>query len=191
MHTSKIHSQSLSSSLLLLVAIITVATLIRDSYGITTLSTEDNFTIGFYNETNPTISFVSVTEEIISNFTKDDTKIGGFRMFFHGEEGTAPLDTNLLTNGNLTTSSRGWGGSYTFVENGGRDGKGAICLTSEKIAFQTYDFSKIEEDSFGIRVSGWSKADGVSGVEDSDYSMYLEVTYNDGSVVDDISVNVI
>lgn len=177
-----------SSALLLLLAAVA-----GRSRGLYSLSTEDNFTIGFYNETNPTISFVSSTDEIISNLTEgteEETNRGGFRLFFHDEEGTAPLDTNLLTNGNLTTMPQGWEGSYTYVESGGRDGKGAICLTNGKIAFQKYDLSKLEEEPFGIRVSGWSKAEGVSGLEDSGYSLYLEVTYNDGEVAKDISANV-
>lgn len=177
-----------SSALLLLLTAVA-----GRSHGLSPLATEDNFTIGFYNETNPTISFVSNTDEIISNLTEgteEETNRGGFRLFFHGEEGSAPLDMNLLTNGNLTTTSLGWEGSYTYVENGGRDGKGAICLSSEKIAFQKYDLSTLDEEPFGIRVSGWSKADGVSGLEDTDYSLNMEVTYTDGTVVKDIAASV-
>ena len=181
----------ISSTLLLpLLLLLLAAAFVGQSHGLSPLSTEDNFTIGFYNETNPTISFVSSADDVISNLTEgteEETNRGGFRLFFHGEEGTAPLDTNLLANGNLTTSSQGWEGSYTYVENGGRDGKGAICLTSEKIAFQRHSFSELDEEPFGIRVSGWSKADGVSGLEDSDYSLYLEVTYSDDTVAKDIA----
>lgn len=157
------------------------------SQGIQPLTTEDGFGFVFSGDKDPSISGVSIDG---SSLSESLTTKGGFRLKFIGEEPSVTLSDNIIQNGDLTTSSAGWTESGTFEKGAGRDGTGAISLSLNDRSRQDFRFNESNENSYGIRLSGWSKAVGVDGVEDKGYSLYMDILYKDGTPDWGVTVNV-
>lgn len=97
--------------------------------------------------------------------------------------------TNLLKNGcfdedNLWNSWQKYESGFSIVTGEGRDGTTCIYLTNNKPevksgASQTLTLDQLQP--VPIIISGWSKAENVSGTADSGYSIYVDILYNDGT----------
>lgn len=148
------------------------------SYGIQPLTTKDGFGFVFSGDSDPSISAVTIDGSSVSESL--DNK-GGFRLNFIGEDSSTAMSDSVITNGDLTTSASGWNNKGTFNAAGGRDGTGAVCLSTGQYAYQTFRFNESNKNSYGVKISGWSKAENVNGNEDHDYSLYMDVSYMDGS----------
>ena len=73
---------------------------------------------------------------------------------------------------------------YDLAAGAGRDGETAIFCRNETAgrrrgASQTVELN--QATPVPLRVSGWSRAAGVSGGGSSDYSVYVDLTYQDGT----------
>ncbi len=99
---------------------------------------------------------------------------------------------NLLVNGDLERRAdgklAGWGGweaGYEPAPGGGRDGSlGAVCERRQETepgrgVAQTVVLNQTRPAP--ILVEGWSRAEGVSGSSDVDYSLYCDLVYTDGT----------
>lgn len=150
------------------------------------LVTEDGFGLTFSGENDPSISSVTIDGASVSGSAEK----GGFKLSFVGED-TLTIGNNLLANGAIEDST-GWSfkDSAAFNEGSGRDGGLAICITPGGRAYQSIKFSSDENNIFGFRISGWSKADNANGEPDSGYSLYMDVAYADGTRYYGLSVNV-
>src|SRR6185436_11417254 len=107
--------------------------------------------------------------------------------------GWAAPDERIENGGFDAREPAPWGisGTGTRLAPGeGRDGSQALtCIPAERGAsagaFQTV---KIDQPrSFPLRVSAWSRAEGVDGSPDSDYALYVSVEYADGSRLERVS----
>ena len=147
------------------------------SNALDSLVTDDGFGLTFGGENDPRVSGVTVDGTSVSG----NAEKGGFNLFFVGED-SVTLGTDLLTNGGIENET-GWRfKDYAeFKENAGRNGKGAICLTPGGRAYQTVKFSGDNNKPFGLRIAGWSKATDADGEVDDGYSLYVDITYADGS----------
>lgn len=101
--------------------------------------------------------------------------------------------TALLINGSFdersskaTNAWRGWKNGFQVVENEGRDGSSAIvCFRKESDgeygAGQTLPLDRT--NTAPIIISGWSRAEDVSGSSDGGYSLYADIVFTDGSTL--------
>lgn len=84
-------------------------------------------------------------------------------------------------------TATGWsafGSGYAIDETGGRLGGRALKLVNPTVggAFGAYQVVTLSQTSAkSVYYSGWSKADTVAGSQDSDYSVYIDVAYADGT----------
>lgn len=166
------------SQRLFAVATLFITLSITTTFGIKPLTTRDGFGLTFTDDNNPTIAGVTINGLSASGGVSEK---GGFKLAFAGEEPTVELSESIIKNGDFTTSSTGWNGNGVFEEGAGRDGTGAVCLQPGNSLNQWFRFNESNENAFGIRISGWSKAEGVVGSEDSDYSLYMDLAYQDGT----------
>ena len=159
------------------------------SHGIQPLTTGDGFGLTFSGDQDPSISGVSIDG---SSMSESLSNKGGFRFNFIGEEPSVILSDSIIINGDLTSSLDGWKSSNEsiFESTAGRDGTGAACLTHGLQMHQGFNFNESNENAYGVRLSGWSKATNANGEEDSAYSLYMDITYKDGSNDWGITVNV-
>lgn len=163
-------------------------TVLGVSYGIQPLTTKDGFGLTFSGDKDPSISSVSIDGSSVSEPLPDK---GGFRLKFLGEEPSVDLGDNVIQNGDLTSSNESWKGDGVFEKYSGRGGTGAICLTPGLHSYQVFKFNESNENAYGVRISGWSKATDADGKEDSDYSLYMDIRYKDGAPDWGIGVTVI
>jgi len=95
------------------------------------------------------------------------------------------MPSNLLTNPGFENDPPGigwapFGSGYTIDPTGGRDGGRALKLVNEVTtdthgAYQVITLNQTEPRP--LYFSGWSKAECVTGDQDSNYSVYLDVRY--------------
>jgi hypothetical protein len=98
---------------------------------------------------------------------------------------------NLLQNpqwtqneGGVPTGWRAWGGGFRLEPDAGRDGRAAVAVTRTEnepergIMQEVVLNQKTPEPLF---LTGWSRAEAVSGSADSNYSLYADVTFVDGT----------
>ena len=104
---------------------------------------------------------------------------------------TGSNGTQLLVNGSFEESQQGrsahwsaWQQGYHLAPGEGRGG--TPCVVCERRegegefgASQTLTLNRTNIAPFIIR--GWSKAENVSGSPDSGYSLYVDITYEDGT----------
>lgn len=157
------------------------------SHGIQPLTTRDGFGLTFSGDMDPSISGVTIDGSSVSESTPNK---GGFRFNFIGEEPSVVLGDSIIKNGDLSTD-KSWSGNGIYEERGGRSGTGAMCLTHGLYSNQGFRFNESNENAYGVRISGWSKATDADGKEDSDYSLYMDIIYKDGTPDWGITVNVI
>lgn len=148
------------------------------SYGLQPLSTKDGLGLVFSGDSDPSISAVTVDGSSVSESV---TSKGGFSLKFIGEDASVVLSDSIIENGDLTTSASGWSNKGTFSATAGRDGTGAICPPTGQLVSQTVYLNESTKFSRGVKISGWSSAAGVNGEEDRDYSLYMDIKYEDGS----------
>ena len=174
--------------LLAAVAALHVTLSITTVLGIKPLTTGDGFGLTFTDDNNPSIAGVTINGLSASKGVRYN---GGFRLSFAGERPTVVLGEEMIKNGDLTSSSAGWNGDGVFEENAGRDGTGAVCLTPKQSYKQVRYFNETNKNAFGVRVSGWSKAEGVNGAENYNYSLYMDIRYEDNTGDFNIAATVI
>ncbi|MGC8742758.1 MAG: hypothetical protein ACP5T0_02620 [Verrucomicrobiia bacterium] len=97
--------------------------------------------------------------------------------------------SNLLINPsfddkNIEAAWRKYENGFTIASGEGRNGTTAILVKNSKPdgrsgASQTLNFN--QRSPFPIIVSGWSRAENVSGGSDANYSLYVDIIYVDGS----------
>lgn len=147
------------------------------SNALDSLVTNDGFGLTFGGEKDPRVSGVTIDGTSVSGNAEN----GGFNLFFVGEN-SITLESELLVNGDLDNVT-GWKmrSHSSHEETGGRNGKGAVCLTRGGRASQTIKFSEGNNKLFGLRISGWSKATDVDKEIGSAYSLYMDVKYTDDS----------
>jgi len=104
---------------------------------------------------------------------------------------TASTGTPLLANGGFEERQQGrpvhwfaWRQGYRLAQGEGRQGTcGALCERREGEGeygiSQTLTLNRTNIAPFIIR--GWSKAENVSGSPDNGYSLYIDITYADGT----------
>lgn len=158
------------------------------SYGIQPLTTKDGFGFIFSSDDDPTIREVTIDGSSVSEAVPNK---GGFRAKFINEDLNFVFSDSIIKNGDLTTSDDGWKNTGTFDASAGRDGTGAICLSTGQSAYQSFYFNESNKNSYGIKISGWSKAANANGNEDYDYSLYMDIGYEDGTYDWSINVQVI
>jgi hypothetical protein len=77
-----------------------------------------------------------------------------------------------------------YGSGYTVDESGGHSGSRALQLVND-VSSDTHGAQQVitlnQTEPWPLYFSGWSKAQAVSGDIDSNYSIYLDVYYTDGS----------
>lgn len=56
-----------------------------------------------------------------------------------------------------------------------------MCISTGQYVQQSFTFNESNKNSYGIKISGWSKAENVDGYEDSEYSLYMDIIYADGT----------
>jgi hypothetical protein len=100
---------------------------------------------------------------------------------------TLPMLANVLVNSGFEDGAPGsasnwnnYGTGYGIDETGGRTGGRALRLinaisTESHGAYQIITLNQTQ--THPIYLSGWSKADGIAGTTDSNYSIYLDVYY--------------
>jgi hypothetical protein len=111
-----------------------------------------------------------------------------FRSLSHG----VTTDTNTVVNPGMETvgSSQplavwsAYGSGYTASTTTAHTGIRSLqCTTATATdvhgAYQTINLN--QSTPRALKLSGWSKAQVVTGSSDSDYSVYLDITYNDGT----------
>ncbi|MBO3803035.1 MAG: hypothetical protein JTT11_04050 [Candidatus Brockarchaeota archaeon] len=120
----------------------------------------------------------------------DRPELGGFSM---GEVRGSYIDLspNLLLNGGFETwdgLADGWNAYFSGYSRGAEPHGGSSSLkasaTDASIAaggYQVVRFGELQPGCRTLKVSGWSRAEAVSGMADDDYSIYVDVTYADGS----------
>jgi len=96
-----------------------------------------------------------------------------------------------MTNGGFETEADGlaegwakWSLGYTLEAGAARTGERGARVTSAGVNDQhgaTYTARLDQPRPFPIVVTGWSRARNVSGTQDNGYSIYLDVTYTDGT----------
>lgn len=148
------------------------------SQGIEPLTTEDGFGFVFSGDKDPTISGVTIDGTSMSGSSANK---GGFRLRYFEEESGVVLGDNIIQNGDFATSSARWEGSGTFEKGAGRGGTGAMCFSVGEYAYQIFWFNESNENAQGIKISGWSKATGVDGIDDTGYSIYMDIFHKDGT----------
>lgn len=75
---------------------------------------------------------------------------------------------------------------YDVDRNTFRGGEQSIRCDSLRATILRGAQSKVvlsQKQSMPVEVTGWSKAEKVSGVRDSDYSLYVDITYTDGTTL--------
>lgn len=102
---------------------------------------------------------------------------------------------NMLANPGFTAASGApagspatrwvaWGEGYSLQPTGGRDGKAAAFIerkATDKERGLQQEIVLNQQVAAPLRLSGWSRAEGVDGAPDSDYSLYSDVVYADGT----------
>jgi len=98
---------------------------------------------------------------------------------------------NLIVNGGFERTSRnaarGWepyGRGYSLAPGEGRDGGTCIhCLSSDTgSTYGAHQTVRLEQkEASPVLVAGWSRARDVAGGKTNDYSIYVDVTYQDGT----------
>lgn len=98
---------------------------------------------------------------------------------------------NRVSNGTMESASgstlTGWaayGAGYkpsTNVAHAGLRSLQCVSSNSTEIHGGSQTLVLNQTTAKAIKLSGWSKAQGVTGVKDADYSVYLDLTYADGS----------
>lgn len=107
--------------------------------------------------------------------------VGGFRATWHGEDISGTTGPELLENGDFAlNSTSAWRGGWVWDATGGRGGGGAAKLTPANYAYQTLTFAANASVS-GLKIGGWAKAENVNGERDSDFSVYVDIRYTDGT----------
>jgi hypothetical protein len=104
---------------------------------------------------------------------------------------TLPMSANVLVNPGFEAGAPGsasnwnnYGAGYGIDETGGRTGGRALRLINAAgtESHGTYQVIMLNQtQTHPIYLSGWSKADGITGTSDSNYSVYLDVYYTDGT----------
>ncbi len=104
---------------------------------------------------------------------------------------TLPMSANLLPNPGFdlgspitATSWTAYGSGYGIDETGGRSGGRALRLinaTSSEShgAYQVVTLNQTQ--TLPLYLSGWSKADSMTGDTDNNFSVYLDIYYMDGT----------
>ena len=109
----------------------------------------------------------------------------------HGEAGPNKAGLDLATieaafRGAGRPAAPGWapfGGGYEPAPNEGRDGTAIRCRSPEAGAAlgATQTVQLNQQAPRPIVATCWSRAEGVSGAPDQDYSLYLDLRYTDGT----------
>lgn len=104
-----------------------------------------------------------------------------------------PRAAELLGNGTFERTGEGgvadwspYGGGFAVADAAGRDSSRAIFVESRDAAsaFGARQTLRLAPDApRPLRVSGWSRAEGVDGAPDEGYSLYVDVEYDDGSTL--------
>jgi hypothetical protein len=111
---------------------------------------------------------------------------------FTPADNSLPMASNALTNADFETGlpgdADGWsdyGLGYTVDETGGRGGGRALQLVNS-VSTQTHGALQVinlnQTEPRPLYFSGWSRAEDVTGSANSDYSIYLDVYYTDGTL---------
>ncbi|MFD0713365.1 hypothetical protein [Paenibacillus sp. GCM10027626] len=101
------------------------------------------------------------------------------------------LGSSLLANAGFESVSGGaadgwfpWGSGYVSEDAVSRSGARSVSceLTGSTQACGVYQFVELNRtDTAPLKVSGWSKAQNVSGSASSDYSVWIDLTYTDNT----------
>ncbi|KAH3763505.1 tRNA nuclease WapA [Pelomyxa schiedti] len=140
------------------------------------------------------LEFAASPSVEVQSMTIDGTKVGtkqsstGFSFFAYGE-GLEDGGTNMVTNPsfetpNGATEATDWdafSSGYSRVTDVFHSGSASIKITSsseseEHGASQTINPSGNFDT---LKASAWSKSVNVTGDQDSDYSLYIDITYED------------
>ena len=113
--------------------------------------------------------------------------------FFLGEiRGSyADLSDNLILNAGFESwdgladdwNAYSSGYSKDAEAHGGSSSLKASATATSIVAggYQVVRFGESQANNRTLKVSGWSRAEAVSGIADDDYSIYVDITYEDGS----------
>ncbi|RYG71304.1 hypothetical protein EON80_05445, partial [bacterium] len=100
------------------------------------------------------------------------------------EDNVLPNPTWESAKDGVPTSWQKWGEGFTLREGEGRDGKRAAYIERKATDGERGIWQELTLDqkvAKPILLSGWSKAENVTGTPDSDYSLYADVTFQDGT----------
>jgi hypothetical protein len=99
--------------------------------------------------------------------------------------------TNLLSNPDFEASTAGqfagWQGApqgFRVAPGEGRSGSQALAVEalSDASWFGASQTLRLDRTNpVPVRVRGWSRAEGVSGASDSNYALYVDIVYQDGT----------
>lgn len=102
-----------------------------------------------------------------------------------------PMSANRLSNTGFENGSTGsadnwdpYSSGYTVDENGGRGSGRALRLVSSSThtanaACQVITLN--QDQATAVYIGGWSKTENLSGSADRDYSLYMDISFADGS----------
>jgi hypothetical protein len=98
--------------------------------------------------------------------------------------GTALLINGTFDEQSATNVWRGWQNGFKIVEKEGKNGTRAVVCSrkegdGESGASQTLQLNRT--NAAPIVISGWSKAEDVSGSPDNGYSLYADIVFTDGT----------
>jgi hypothetical protein len=106
---------------------------------------------------------------------------------------TAPATVNVLKNadwsqieGEVFQSWSVFEGGYSIAKSAGKTGGNAAVMQrqeGDKARGASQNIALEQTAPAPITISGWSKAENVSGAPDADYSVYADLTFQDGSTL--------
>jgi len=101
------------------------------------------------------------------------------------------LSINLLLNAGFESwddLADGWNAYSSGYSKDAKAHGGSFSLKASSTGtsivaggYQVVRFDGSQANHRTLKVSGWSRAEAVSGIADDDYSIYVDITYNDGS----------
>jgi hypothetical protein len=124
----------------------------------------------------------------------------GFTNSWRVLSADVPLGTNTVLNPDMETTSsspplanwKAYGPGYTATTGTAHSGTNSMqCSTTNATdahgAYQTIVLNQTTPQI--LKLSGWSKAQGVTSSSDKDYSIYLDITYTNGTYLYGQTVN--
>lgn len=141
------------------------------------IASDDGLEMVFDDHDGVRISGLGIDGKTVSGGSSQ----GGFSALFHGEDDAEFTGPNILVNPSFAGGIDGWASGCNYDDSQHHSAPGSVKVqkSDKHLCLQHYEFKNSTPKV--LKISGWSKAEGVTGSADTGYSIGVDFEYEDGT----------